>query len=468
MVHVMGSKMLQRSITWLLPLGLAALWAGSCIPDATLSPGVGGEGGSGALGGGGSGGGGATGGTTTTGGGGSGGGGNTCDPEQCPGVDTTCNYRTCVGDCGFADAPEGTACTEDGGQVCDGQGSCVECNEASDCDSSELCVANQCVPATCQNGTQDGQETDEDCGGNECPPCDNGEGCAQYTDCVSRYCDGTTCAACSDHGHCAAAPDSYCDSSLNGGQCVAQKTLGALCSEDAECRDGNCPADDGMCCDAACGGACEACAAAKTCNVNGICAPVIAGTDPDDECASELDCFAGQCLQGTVAFVTSSLYDGDLGGLSGADGICQTHATNTCLPGTHMAWLSSSSASPNTRFSQQTTPYRLVDGTKIADSWTDLSDGTLDAPLDLDEYGDPPPASIQRCDDKTAWAWSGTRSAGEPWVEDPTVHCDDWSSTSAEGSWGGWGETNQLWTSYCYSHGGGACQSTASIYCFEQ
>ena len=49
--------------------------------------------------------------------------------EDCPALTTTCLANTCTGGCcGTANAPDTTACTDDGGKVCDGSGACVACN----------------------------------------------------------------------------------------------------------------------------------------------------------------------------------------------------------------------------------------------------------------------------------------------------------------------------------------------------
>jgi hypothetical protein len=60
--------------------------------------------------------------------------------------------------------------------------------------------------------------------------------------------------------------------------------LGDPCATDASCSSGFCA--DGVCCDRACGGPCEACSTAKKGpgTVEGRCAPVTDGADPDDEC----------------------------------------------------------------------------------------------------------------------------------------------------------------------------------------
>ena len=76
-------------------------------------------------------------------------------------------------------------------------------------------------------------------------------------------------------------------------------------------------------------------------------------------------------------FVTSQSHNGDFGGLTGADAFCQSLALTAGLSGTYKAWLSDTTGSPATRFAQASVPYRLVDGTTIANDWNDLTDGTI-------------------------------------------------------------------------------------------
>ncbi|WP_435640802.1 hypothetical protein [Micavibrio aeruginosavorus] len=90
-------------------------------------------------------------------------------------------------------------------------------------------------------------------------------------------------------------------------------------------------------------------------------------------------------------FATKASYTGNLGGTAGADDKCQTAANNAGIGGTYMAWISAKTAAsaPATRFTTKATvPYRLVDGTRIADDWTDLTDGSLLTGIILDEDGD--------------------------------------------------------------------------------
>jgi hypothetical protein len=55
-------------------------------------------------------------------------------------------------------------------------------------------------PPTCNDFTQNGNETDVDCGGPDCDPCSSGSACFVNSDCESGVCDGGVCqeASCSD------------------------------------------------------------------------------------------------------------------------------------------------------------------------------------------------------------------------------------------------------------------------------
>jgi hypothetical protein len=66
---------------------------------------------------------------------------------------------------------------------------------------------------------------------------------------------------------------------------------GAACSASIQCLSAHCV--DGVCCESACTGTCQACAAASTGDLDGRCAPVLA-IDPDDECDPS-ECRTGAC-----------------------------------------------------------------------------------------------------------------------------------------------------------------------------
>src|SRR4051794_30232839 len=61
-----------------------------------------------------------------------------------------------------------------------------------------------------------------------------------------------------------------------------------------------------------------------------------------------------------TVFITSGGYSGDMGGLQGADQICQALASTARLKGTYKAWLSDSTpSSPSTRFRKSGGPYKF-------------------------------------------------------------------------------------------------------------
>ena len=210
--------------------------------------GTGGAGGMGTGGAGGMGTGGSSSSSSGTGGMGTGGmAGNCITAMDCPGMDTECQSRTCVGGaCGLAFQPAGTllatqtvgdckvdqcngagtvvsvadgndtspdsndctsdtcgngvpvhaplasgsACAQGGGTVCDGAGLCVQCVTSATC-SSGACVNNVCQ--TCTDGAKNGAETGIDCGGGACPSCAAGQACLVAADCASGVCTANAC-----------------------------------------------------------------------------------------------------------------------------------------------------------------------------------------------------------------------------------------------------------------------------------
>ena len=187
------------------------------------------------------------------------------------------------------------------------------CGSASQCPTA-ACADGGCQRPTCTDLTQNGDETDLDCGGESCPACANGEDCLQNIDCDSGFCDpsattdaggsdgagGTSsaapglCAPCTMHEQCDGG--AHCD--FDAGACVPYKSLGDGCSSEDECGSGHC--SDGFCCDAACEQTCASCALADTGLGNGTCAAVTAGTDPASECFANTEaCLAEHC-SGTV------------------------------------------------------------------------------------------------------------------------------------------------------------------------
>lgn len=171
---------------------------------------------------------------------------------------------------------------------------------------------------------------------------------------------------------------------------------------------------------------------------------------------AQVDAISGAPPSKTV-FVTSEAYAGDLGGLAGADGKCNALASLAGLEGTYKAWLSAATGSPAADFTKESIPYRLVDGTLIAESWAGLTDGTINHPIDLDEYG-LPTAAVE--------VWSNTREDGTVFDRSNLSTCLSWHDSSA----GDIGQTGRIdqpageWTSF----NDRTCDQLLPLYCFEQ
>jgi hypothetical protein len=154
-------------------------------------------------------------------------------------------------------------------------------------------------------------------------------------------------------------------------------------------------------------------------------------------------------------FVSSTVYGGNLGGLVGADAICQQLAEDANLPGSYKAWLSDSAASPSTRFVQSTGPYRLVNGTRIARNWTDLTDESLDVPINRTQSGNAVADS--------ATVWTFTKGNGTA-IDANADNCGNWSSAAGNGDVGAHAFRDSRWT----DNGAQACNTGQHLYCFQQ
>ncbi len=193
--------------------------------------------------------------------------------------------------------------------------------------------------------------------------------------------------------------------------------------------------------------------------------------DGDEECDEgdtlPTEVCTDQCMfvRRTI-FVTSAVYDAALGGVAGADTLCQTFADNANLPGTYLAWLSDDTVSPATRMTQPTTPYVRTDGMQIAPNWTGLVDGSIDVPINLTETGAPGPVG-SGCESKVGDlpVWSGTTLLGESLGSTCTNFT---SNANAEARWANGNRMDGAWTAVCGSNINGACALTAAFYCVQQ
>ncbi len=160
-------------------------------------------------------------------------------------------------------------------------------------------------------------------------------------------------------------------------------------------------------------------------------------------------------------FVTDESYNGNLGGIAGADEICQQAAEDAGYPGDYKAWLSAGS-SPSTSFSNPESPYIRTDGALIADGWDDLvtfnSGSFIDNPVEI---------TPSLTGAANAVVWTNTSVDGEPLVSAP---CGAWNSELApQGAppvvTGSTSRTNLGWTIGSVEN---SCSSEARLYCFGQ
>lgn len=157
-----------------------------------------------------------------------------------------------------------------------------------------------------------------------------------------------------------------------------------------------------------------------------------------------------------VVFVTSTSHNGALGGVVGADRICNTLAAEAGLPGLFKAWISAETSSPISTFNHSADQYVLVDGTIIADNWADLTDGLLSHPINMDE--------LQNSDIYKS-VWTNTKSDGSTYVqESPNDDCNGWTTSLGSAHLGETGDDLTPWTDSQDDR----CNNPWRLYCFEQ
>lgn len=263
------------------------------------------------------------------------------------------------------------------------------------------------------------------------------------------------------------------DSGTGPGPTVKQR-LGFPCTDGVQCSSDFCV--DGVCCDGPCTASCQACVAAFTGEVEGICANVVANADPNDSCppsgCSDNDdcstpgeiCDNAMCIVGKQVFVSSTdIGITELNGLQGADAVCQQDAQTAGLTGTYKAWLSTSVATAADRLTQATVPYVLTNKTVIASNWADLVDGTLQHPID--HYADGTKVGAGGSRPVITGVWTGTGTSGTQ----AGPSCLDWTSNHRleAGTIGRTYDTDSGWTDF---NRDASCENVFNrrLYCFEQ
>lgn len=171
---------------------------------------------------------------------------------------------------------------------CGGTSGCEQCRVgqrctvAADCENL-VCTNSFCQFAGCGDHQQNGTETDIDCGGTNCAGCANGSNCLVTGDCQSGICTDDVCQPpkCDDGLKNGDESDVDC-----GGSCTTKCPTGDTCGGAADCQSGVCntrcqPAacgdgiKNGSETDVDCGGTCSPCAVGKTCTAGTDCVTAV-------------------------------------------------------------------------------------------------------------------------------------------------------------------------------------------------
>jgi len=153
----------------------------------------------------------------------------------------------------------------------------------------------------------------------------------------------------------------------------------------------------------------------------------------------------------TRVFVSSVLYQGNLGGLAGADAKCQSIADGRNLGGTWKAFLSDSSQSAVSRLTHPIYSYRLLSGALVAQDDAAFFSTSHVRPIDLADDGN----TFVEEEVWTGSSGSGIGSGG----------CADWTSTN--GSFPSVGLTSSsdfAWANAYLNF----CDRFGHLYCVEQ
>lgn len=230
-----------------------------------------------------------------------------------------CTTPYCDGSCALIQLDVGAWCdletcidAEHCGGRCNEAGACLQCLDASHCDTGHTCEPGN-VCSRCDDGLKNGDETNVDCGGS-CPLCPGT--CNVDTDCPNGYCWKGLCARCDDGVKNGNEHDIDCSMYGDGGRCPI--CYGILCEKDTDCASNAC--EHGLCCKTPCpvcyecsfkDGACVpmgsgtsddvvggspgvACVYPYQCNGKGACKLKF-----DQPCVQDVECSSEMCINGT-------------------------------------------------------------------------------------------------------------------------------------------------------------------------
>jgi hypothetical protein len=221
--------------------------------------------------------------------------------------------------------------------------------------------------------------------------------------------------------------------------CTPDGCATPICTSNVDCG----PVQVGGCMQPTCvGGACQM-------------GPAPQGTPCTDAQGATCDA-DGLCILAKYVFVTSGTFTSNLGGTTGADGICQGIAGGIPLGGTWISWTSDDPSGVLTRLTPLTQlPYLLLDGTMVLSSGASLASTSVPflIGIDVDE-------TLGLQTDQIVW--TGTTPGGI----NSGASCGNWlgSPNVTAGTVGHAGATDLTWTDLQPE----PCNTTtgAHLYCF--
>ena len=172
-----------------------------------------------------------------------------------------------------------------------------------------------------------------------------------------------------------------------------------------------------------------------------------------------------QVMAKTV-FLTSTTHHGDLGGLEGADAICQGLADTAGIGDTrrYRAWLASGDGAPDTLFVRSPSPYVRRDGATVADDYADLTTCAAAAPFTCLQN------AINVTEENVALV--GVRPVWTNVLPSGSIHgvfsqdsCFYWTADVFGARVGNASHTTAGWTA---AGAGFECAVAAHLFCFEQ
>ena len=171
-----------------------------------------------------------------------------------------------------------------------------------------------------------------------------------------------------------------------------------------------------------------------------------------------LYCFpeAAPLVSGPLVFVTRDalafLGDGFVS-IANGDQLCAEAAADGGLKGTWVAWLSDERTNAGDRVLDRA--YFRMDGKRVAASKADLTDGTLESAIDVDQFGN---RIIPT--EGGGHVWTGTKIDGNA-----GQHCGNWKPSDAlDGTVGRLSQSDAGWTDLGDAF---ECRGNARLYCFQ-